>query len=108
MSMPFINEEFTFTQPDGKATKDVAIVENFDLGEVKVLLADISGTTTIEGAATPDRRMLSAIVNHPRGPHFVKVLGPAKTVGKWRESVVAYLKSAEINADQAPPTPPGN
>lgn len=97
-----------FKQPDGRETRDVAKVENYDLGEVRVLLADISGTTTVGGEAKPDQRMLSAIVDHSRGPHFVKVLGPEKTVAQWRDSVIAYLKSAKVSADAPASRPEGN
>jgi hypothetical protein len=90
-----------FTQPDGRATKEVARIENFDLGEIKVLFADISGTTKAGMVEQPNQRMLSAIINHPRGPHFVKVLGPDKTVAHWRESVVAYLRSTVITGEPA-------
>ncbi|HRX84499.1 MAG TPA: hypothetical protein P5572_05715 [Phycisphaerae bacterium] len=79
-------------QPDGKATKDVAKVEEFDAGGAKITVADMTGTI---GGQT-DQRMIAAIIEHPKGPHFLKVAGPAATVAKWHDSVIDYLKSAKV------------
>ncbi len=97
-----------FKQPDGRMTKEVAKVERFEVGAVQVVLADIPGTMTVAGAPKPgttpmagaekaDWRMLGAIIKHERGPHFVKVVGPTKSVDHWKASVVAYLKSVKVN-----------
>ncbi len=86
-----------FEQPDSTPTKDASTVERFEVGEVKVLLADIPGTMKAPGAFKRQWRMLGAIIKHDQGPHFVKVVGPARSVAHWKDSVRAYLESAQAN-----------
>jgi hypothetical protein len=86
-----------FTQPDGRSTKEASAVETFEVGGVQVVLADIPGTMTVAGGNKPGWRMLGVIIKHAQGPHFVKVVGPARSVGHWKDSVVAYLKSVKTN-----------
>jgi len=85
-----------FSQPDGKATKDVAIAQSFVLGDATVTLADIPGTMGAGPSAKPNYRLVAAIIEHPKGPHFVKVTGPTKTIDKWKDSIVEYVKSVEV------------
>lgn len=84
-------------QPDGRPTGEVSTVVRFQVGEVKVVLADVPGNMTVGGVTKTGWRMLGAIVKHEKGPHFVKVVGPARSVEHWKASVVAYLKSAKVN-----------
>jgi hypothetical protein len=79
-------------QPDGKPTKEVATLGSFDAGGAKITVADMSGT--INGIA--GQRMIAAAIEHPNGPHFLRVAGPEATVAKWRDSVEEYLKSAKV------------
>lgn len=85
-----------FSQPDGKATKDVAIAQSFVLGDATVTLADIPGTMDAGEGKKPNYRLIAAIIEHPQGPHFVKVTGPTKTIDKWKDSIVEYVKSVEV------------
>lgn len=84
-----------FTQPDGQPTKEVATEERFEANGVSFVLVDIAGTMNSGTTPKPDWRMLAAIVKHDRGPHFVKAVGPAKSVEHWKDSVLAYLKSVQ-------------
>jgi len=94
-------------QPDGRSTEEVATVERFEIGTVQIVLADIPGTVEAIGPragmdgpvrpAKPGRRMLAAIIKHDHGPHFVKMLGRAEDVERWRESFVACLKSVKTD-----------
>ena len=84
-------------QPDGRPTEAASTAERFDVGDVKVVLADIPGDITVGGRTKTGWRMLGAIVKHEKGPHFVKVVGPTRSVEHWKASVVAYLKSAKVN-----------
>ena len=34
----------------------------------------------------------------PKGAYFVKLVGPEKTVGKWDDSFIAFIKSAEFTS----------
>jgi hypothetical protein len=89
-----------FTQPSGKPTSEVAVTQSFVVEGVTVTLADMSGTMVTGmgggGESKPNYRMLAAIIDHPQGPHFLTVKGPAATMERWRESVVEYLKSVKI------------
>ena len=84
-------------QPDGRSTREASTVERFEVGNVKVVLADIPGNMTVGGRTYAGWRMLGAIVKHEKGPHFVKVIGPTRSIDHWKASVVQYLKSAEVN-----------
>ncbi len=66
-------------------------------GKLKVTLVDLKGTYTEKPGATPieDARMLGAIVETDKGPWFFKLVGPADTVGDWRDEMVKLLKEAQ-------------
>lgn len=90
-----------FTQPDGRPTVEVATQAKYQLGEVLVTLVDIPGTMHPGGGmgggpAKENYRMLAAVINHPNGPHFFKLKGPADAVQRSKPSAVAFLKSAKI------------
>ena len=92
-----------FVQPDGRPTVEVATHANYQIGEVSVTLVDIAGTMKAgppmmgSGRTQENYRMLGAIINHAKGPHFVKVTGPAPVVERWKPSVAAFLKSVKVN-----------
>ena len=89
------------TQPNGGPSKDNAKTTTLaSTTGLKITLVDVSGTYVAEvtpGSAErfnkPGFRQLAAVIETPSGPHFVKVVGPAKTVAKWEASVTAFLKS---------------
>lgn len=89
-----------FTQPSGKPTSEVAVTQSFVVEGVTITLADMSGTMSTGmgggGETKPNYRMMAAIIEHPQGPHFLTVKGPAGTMERWQESVVEYLKSVKI------------
>ena len=66
-------------------------------GAHKVHLLDLKGTYTGDAAAGPQAgaRMLGAIVEATDGPWFFKLVGPADTVGDWKDEYVAMLKAAK-------------
>ena len=65
-------------------------------GKLKVTMADLKGTYTgdLGGQPVAGARMLAAIVEHADGDWIFKLIGPAETVGGWREEFIALLKSA--------------
>jgi hypothetical protein len=65
-------------------------------GNHKITLGDITGTYAGDAGAAPvaNARMLAAMVETSEGPWFFKLVGPADTVGDWREEFIALLKSA--------------
>lgn len=80
-----------FSQPDGSATKDKAAVKKLKVAGCAVTLVDVTGTYKdmpggpfAGGRAIerPDYRMLAAIIETGgAGNYFLKLYGPAKTVG---------------------------
>lgn len=74
-------------QPDGSASKDKARREVQTINGLKVSVVDVSGTYIAEvrpGATErynkPDFRLRAAVVETPRGPYYIKMTGPAKTM----------------------------
>lgn len=66
-------------------------------GKCKVTLVDLKGTYTpgFGGAPIENARMLGAIAETDDGLWFFKLVGPADTVGGWREDYVKMLKAAQ-------------
>lgn len=91
-----------FTQPDGRQSRDAAVVTIRTVKGLKVTAVDLGGTYTAQmgpGAAQPRTgyRMLGAVVEGPHGPWFWKAVGPAATVGQAREGFDALLASLEAH-----------
>ena len=87
-------------QPDGRATSDVARRDARTINGLKVSLLDVSGTYVAEmrpGATekhnSPGFRMRTAVIETPRGPYFLKLVGPAATVEAWSASFNDFLGS---------------
>lgn len=80
--------------------RKVAARETVTVGDREVTFVDVSGRFRggMPGAGvTADQagwRMLGAVVTDPEGYYFVKALGPERTVARWRDSFVAFVKSA--------------
>ena len=90
-------------QPDGRATSDVARREARTINGLKVSLLDVSGTYVAEmrpGATekhnSPGFRMRTAVIETPRGPYFLKLVGPAVTVEAWGASFNDFLGSLKF------------
>lgn len=92
-------------QPDGRASKDVATTTTMKTTSgLSVALVDVSGTYVAEVTPgskerfnKPGFRLRAAVVETKSGPYFVKLTGPAKTVAKWNESYLAFVKSLRID-----------
>jgi hypothetical protein len=74
-------------QPDGSASKDKARREAQTINGLKVTMVDLTGTYIAEvrpGATErynkPDFRLRAAVVETPRGPYYIKMTGPSKTM----------------------------
>jgi hypothetical protein len=89
------------TQPDGKPSKDVAKTATMtSTSGLKITTVDIPGTYVAEvtpGSTErfnkPGYRMITALVETAGGAHYVKFVGPAKTVARWSQSFETFLKS---------------
>ena len=91
------------SQPDGRASKDVAIVTNRKVNGLAMTHVDVSGTLVAEvtpGSAErfnkPGFRLRAAVIETPKGPYFIRVVGPAKTVARWEKDIEAFLSSVSF------------
>ncbi len=87
-------------QPDGRPSKERARIETMTVNGLNVTLLDLTGTYRAEimpgqGARyhKPGFRMRAAVIETPRGPYFVKLVGPEKTVHRWDEAFMAFIRS---------------
>lgn len=90
-------------QADGRATSDVAVRDTRTVNGLKLSLLDVSGTYAAEvrpGATekhnSPGFRMRTAVVETPRGPYYLKLVGPAATVASWNASFDTFLASLKL------------
>lgn len=90
-------------QPDGKPSKAVAKTSTLAANGLKITVLDVTGRYVAEtspGSNTrlnkPGFRMKAAVIETPKGPYFVKLTGPAKTVERWDASFAGFLKSARV------------
>jgi hypothetical protein len=87
-------------QPDGSSTKDKARRSTQTVNGLHVTTVDVTGTYVAEmrpGAAEhfnkPGFRLRAAVVDTPRGPYYIKMTGPAKTIGAADTAMTAFLGS---------------
>jgi len=88
------------TKADGQpATRADAKIKVEEVGAVRLTIVDLTGTVKLAMRDTPkpDARMIAAIVDHPKGPHFVIAAGDSKSMETWADQVLAFLKSAKVD-----------
>jgi hypothetical protein len=89
-------------QPNGGSSKDSAKTETLTVNGMKVTLLDVRGTYgggDMGGGSIqskPNYRMRAGVIESPKGAYFLKLVGPEKTISKWDDSFIAYVKSAEF------------
>ncbi|HEX3145320.1 MAG TPA: hypothetical protein VHQ64_15210 [Pyrinomonadaceae bacterium] len=90
-------------QPDGSDSKSKSKTDSLTVNGLKVTTVDVTGTYTAEmapGSGTfhndENYRLRAAVIETPKGNYFVKLAGPAKTIGRWDKSYNDYLKSFEF------------
>ena len=90
-------------QADGGSSKALAKEERLEVNGLKVATVDVGGTYVAETSPgsgrfenKPGYRLLAAVVETPNGSYFVKLLGPEKTVVRWNESFLSFVKSFEF------------
>jgi hypothetical protein len=79
--------------------KDVQKVEEQEINGTKVTLVSTEGTMKASPFAgipedMPDAALQGAILEHPEGPVFIKMTGPAPLVKASKEKFLALVKSA--------------
>jgi hypothetical protein len=90
-----------FTQPDGRPSKDAAVITMKTVNKLRITAVDLSGTYQGMGmggakeAAKPGYRMLAAIVEGQGGPWFWKAIGPEATIAGAKNGFDAMLTSLE-------------
>ena len=92
-------------QPDGTPSKDRATRTSSTVNGLKVSGVDLTGTFVAEmrpGATEhfnkPDFRLRAAVVETPRGPYYIKMTGPAKTVAAADADFKKLLASLRIES----------
>jgi hypothetical protein len=87
-------------QPDGSASKDKVRRESQTINGLKVTTVDLSGTYVAEvrpGATErynkPGFRLRAAVVETAKGPYFIKMTGPAKTMAAADADFKKFLAS---------------
>lgn len=87
------------TKEDGSSySMDEAQLMVEEMGNVRLKVIDLSGNVkaTMRDTPRPDNRMIAAIVDHPKGPHFVVAFGPRKSMEHWAGSIKLFLASAKF------------
>jgi hypothetical protein len=87
-------------QPDGRSSKAAAKRESRMVKGLSVSLVDVSGTYVAEtapGSATrhnsPNFRLRAGVIQTPKGPYFIKLTGPAKTVAAQSQAFEGFVAS---------------
>jgi hypothetical protein len=87
-------------QPDGSDSKARARRDSKTVNGLKVTSVDLTGTYVAEvrpGASErfnkPGFRLRAAVVETPRGPYFIKMVGPARTMDAAQKDFDAFVAS---------------
>jgi hypothetical protein len=87
-------------QPDGSPSAAVAKHQKLTVNGLSVEAVDIAGTYVAEmrpGASEhynkPGFRLEAAVVETPRGPYYIKLTGPQKTVASAQDDYDTFLAS---------------
>ena len=92
-----------FTQPDGKPSRDAAVITMKTVNDLRITAVDLAGTYQgmamggAKEAAKPGYRMLAAIVEGKGGPWFWKAVGPEATIAGAKSGFDAMLASLEAH-----------
>lgn len=87
------------TKADGTpAARGDAKVEKTESGNIRLTTVDVSGNVkmTMRDTGKPDHRMIAAILDHPKGPHFIVAAGPVESMKSWEADIMKFLKSATV------------
>jgi hypothetical protein len=92
---------------DGSATNGDARRSTQTVTGLQVTLVDAAGTYVAEvrpGATEhynkPGFRLRAAVVETPRGPYYIKMTGPAKTMGAADDDFAAFLGSLRYTPNE--------
>ncbi len=84
-------------------TLDKSKKQAMTVNGLSVTLLDVTGHYSADmtpGSAEkvdkPNSRLRAAVIETPNGPYFVKLVGSVKTIGRWDQEFLSYVKSAEF------------
>jgi hypothetical protein len=90
-------------QPDGSPSKEKARRTTQTVNGLNVTMVDAEGTYVADmrpGSAErynkPGFRLRAAVVETPRGPYYIKMTGPAKTIGAADAAYTAFVGSLRL------------
>jgi len=90
-------------QPDGRPSSAVAKRDSRTINGMKVSLVDVTGTYVAEMSPgsgelhnSPGFRLRAAVIETANGPYFIKLTGPAKTIGAFDKQYEAFIASAKF------------
>jgi len=91
-----------FNPPEGKKIDDVAKTTEMKVGDVPVTYFEIEGTYKFKAAPfdpkaevtlKPNYKMINVIFDCPKGPYFIRMVGPAKTMDEYKKGFDGWLKA---------------
>jgi len=93
-----------FRPPDGKTIDDVSKVTTMELagGKVKATYLNVHGTyhfrfppfaPNAREETRPDYRMLAVVFETDKGPYFIRMVGPERTVTAGKKAFDGWLKA---------------
>src|SRR5262245_42956008 len=91
-----------FEPPAGQKLDDVSRVETFKVGKAKVTALDVHGTydgkdrpfaPKSSAKPQPGYRMLAVIFETDEGSHFIRLIGPARTVELHKKGFDEWLRA---------------
>jgi len=90
-------------QADGKPSSGAAKKQSRTVNGLPVTLVDVSGTYVAEMAPgvaerhnKPHFRLRAGVIETSKGPYFIKLTGPEKTVTKWDRSYDQFISSIKF------------
>lgn len=90
-------------QPDGKPSSALSRRQSRAINGLNVTLVDVSGTYVAEVTPgspqrhnSPNFRLRAAVIETSNGPYFIKLTGPAKTIGAAEKAYEQFLLSVKF------------
>jgi hypothetical protein len=91
-----------FDPPEGKKIDDVAKTTEMKVGDVPVTYFEVEGTYKFKKAPfdpkgevtlKPNYKMINVIFDCPKGPYFVRMVGPVKTMDEHKKGFDEWLQA---------------
>lgn len=90
-------------QPDGRPSSAVMKRQSRTVAGLKVTIVDVPGTYIAEvtpGSSqrhnSPNFHLRAAVIETANGPYFIKLTGPAKTIGASEKAFESFLASVKF------------